>query len=53
VGDTRNSERILFRALLRLVFDTAALRRIVRPACGMFVELIYFADDCPSYEINH
>jgi len=28
--------------LLRLVFDTAALRGFSYPACGAFAELIYF-----------
>jgi len=40
----------LIRALLRLVFDTAALRRIVCPACGTFAELVYFAGVRPNYE---
>jgi hypothetical protein len=36
--------------VLRLVFDTAALRRIICPACGIFAELIYFAGRRPNYE---
>jgi len=36
--------------LLGLVFDTAALRRIACAPCGTVAELIYFADDRPSYE---
>ncbi|MEI9863169.1 MAG: hypothetical protein WDN00_01140 [Limisphaerales bacterium] len=36
--------------LLRLVFDTAALRGFGCPACGAFAELIYFAGRRPIYE---
>jgi len=44
------SGAVPIRMLLRLVFDTAALRRIVYPACGAFAELIYSGGSSPNYE---
>lgn len=39
-----------YSEVLRLAFDTAALRRMVRPACGVFAKLIYFAGRHPNHE---